>query len=399
MQEDEGGMEDELEDVEECGVRRVEGRVGDVLEQALEMVEQGKLPGRLAFGNIAATEAITPNAHTNNSLTLSLPEYPGVWSVLQYARDVRRVMLEALDQAVRDVEDQARGVVEEGVNRVGEVGKKVLPEEVERRGEGGCSGRRRCSRGRRPPPSRNIIKRGTEEEVRRCIDMERAMALLAGWASHWRLGRSSLREWFGGCFAHRSSHKNKSKKNGKIAEEEDAAAMTALSILGVSLGTLPLVSSHVGSLSLSGLGVSLGAGGLGLGGLMGIRSLFEASVKVVDMIRDEEVRKWIAPVVGAVVLGSVGWVIVELPRSVPRSIGRRVGREVRRDASAAGYLARAGSGSEKGKGTGGEVAINEEGEDVWIKAHTYRITRETRKVLRLAAWDVRKNGAACMRSG
>ncbi|KAJ8691489.1 mitofusin [Pleurotus ostreatus] len=401
MQEDEGGMEDELEDVEECGVRRVEGRVGDVLEQALEMVEQGKLPGRLAIGN-TATKAITPNAHANsNALTLSLPEYPGVWSVLQYARDVRRVMLEALDQAVRDVEDEARGVVEEGVDRVGQVGKKVLPEEVER------ERRRRVFRKEamfarekttavkkhhkavHGGGSKAVYRYGAGNGVVGGLGLS-----LASREELLEVGLEDLfdyREWFGGCFAHHSSHKNKSQKNGKVAEEEDAAAMTALSILGVSLGTLPLVSSHLGSLSLSGLGVSLGAGGLGLGGLMGIRSLFEASVKVVDMIRDEEVRKWIAPVVGAVVLGSVGWVVVELPRSVPRSVGRRVGREVRRDAGAAGYLARVGSGSAKGKG--GEVIVKEkddEGEDVWIKAHTYRITRETRKVLRLAAWDVRE---------
>ncbi|KDQ25847.1 hypothetical protein PLEOSDRAFT_1058073 [Pleurotus ostreatus PC15] len=317
MQEDEGGMEDELEDVEECGVRRVEGRVGDVLEQALEMVEQG-----------------------NNALTLSLPEYPGVWSVLQYARDVRRVMLEALDQAVRDVEDEARGVVEEGVNRVGEVGKKVLPEEVER------ERRRRVFRKEamfaREKTTAAVYRYGAGNSVVGGLGLS-----LASREELLEVGLEDLfdyREWFGGY----------------------AAAMTALSILGVSLGTLPLVSSHLGSLSLSGLGVSLGAGGLGLGALMGIRSLLEASVKVVDMIRDEEVRKWIAPVVGAVVLGSVGWVVVELPRSVPKSVGRRVGREV--------------IVKEK----------DEEGEDVWIKAHTYRITRETRKVLRLAAWDVRE---------
>ncbi|KAF4577116.1 mitofusin [Pleurotus pulmonarius] len=398
MQEDEGGMEDELEDVEECGVRCVEGRIGDVLEHALEMVEQGKLPARLTSTN--AAKAITSNAHVDgNALSLSLPEYPGVWSVLQYARDVRRVMLEALDQAVRDVEDEARGAVEEGVNRVGEVGRRVLPEEVER------ERRRRVFRKEAmfAREKTSAIKKhhkaghGGSKAVYRYGAANGVVGglglALASREELLEVGLEDLfdyREWFGGCFAHHSSNKNnKNLKNGNGKNgEEDAAAMTALSILGVSLGTLPLVSSHVGS-----LGVSLGAGGLGLGGLMGIRSLLEASVKVVDMIRDEEVRKWIAPVIGAVVLGSVGWVVVELPRSVPRSVGRRVSREVRRDAGAAGYLARVGSGSAKGKARAGEVVVkekDEEGEDVWIKAHTYRITRETRKVLRLAAWDVRE---------
>jgi len=85
---------------------------------------------------------------------------------------------------------------------------------------------------------------------------------------------------------------------------------------------------------------------------------------------NETAKKWAAPVVGAVTMGLTAYLIFELPSSIPRTVGRRVKAS---------------------------VLVRADEKDVhFVDAHAERVTRETRKVLRLASWDLRRRFRAAM---
>src|SRR6201999_973772 len=87
--------------------------------------------------------------------------------------------------------------------------------------------------------------------------------------------------------------------------------------------------------------------------------------RVTDLLSNENTRKWVAPIVGAVTIGMTWYVILELPSTVPRTIGRRIKKSLE------------------------DTAASGESED-WVEVNTERVGRETRKVLRLASWDLKQ---------
>ncbi|KAH7106286.1 hypothetical protein BKA62DRAFT_611898 [Auriculariales sp. MPI-PUGE-AT-0066] len=120
-----------------------------------------------------------------------------------------------------------------------------------------------------------------------------------------------------------------------------------------------------GALSVFGL-ASVGIGALTVAGgkALGARGLLEAGVRLSELLGDESSRKWIAPILSAAVLAGAAYLVLELPSSVPRTVGRRLRAEI----DAAG----------------------------WESEQCDRVTRETRKVLRLASWDLRERFRGAM---
>jgi len=135
-----------------------------------------------------------------------------------------------------------------------------------------------------------------------------------------------------------------------FSDEKDLDALgspTVLGIASVGLGALTMVSGQA----------------------FGVRGLIEGIVRVSDLLSNEDARQWIAPVVGAVTIGMTWYVILELPSTVPRTIGRRIKKSLK------------------------DTAASGESED-WVEANAERVGRETRKVLRLASWDLKQRVVA-----
>ncbi|THH12864.1 hypothetical protein EW146_g7288 [Bondarzewia mesenterica] len=107
---------------------------------------------------------------------------------------------------------------------------------------------------------------------------------------------------------------------------------------------------------------------------VGARGLVEGVLRIADLFGNESARKWAAPVVGACVVGLTAYFILELPSTIPRTIGRRIKRS----------LTKPEEGQE----------ANEEA--LFVNAHSTRVSRETRKVLRLASWDLKERFRAAM---
>ena len=115
---------------------------------------------------------------------------------------------------------------------------------------------------------------------------------------------------------------------------------------------------------------SVGLGALTIGGqALGVRGIIEGMARVTDLLSNENTRKWVGSAVFVVAVGMTWYVILEIPYTVPRTIGRRIKKSLK-DSAASG-----------------------ESED-WIEANVDRVGRETRKVLRLASWDLKQRIAA-----
>ncbi|QRV92059.1 mitofusin 1 GTPase, involved in mitochondrila biogenesis [Ceratobasidium sp. AG-Ba] len=112
------------------------------------------------------------------------------------------------------------------------------------------------------------------------------------------------------------------------------------------------VEDKTTALSLASLG--LGAATVVGGKTFGLRSIVQA----VDLLGNKNVRAWAAPVLILAVVGGAAWFVVDLPYSIPRTVGRRI--------------------------------VASQTKAGLIDNHAARVGRETRKVLRLAAWDVRE---------
>ncbi|KAG8740253.1 mitofusin [Ceratobasidium sp. 414] len=122
-------------------------------------------------------------------------------------------------------------------------------------------------------------------------------------------------------------------------------------------GSEKTIEDKTTALSLASLG--LGAATMVGTKTFGLRSVMQA----IDLLGNKTVRAWAAPVLMLAVVGGAAWLVVDLPYSIPRTVGRRIAVQLSAPKSASvGF----------------------------IDNHAARVGRETRKVLRLAAWDVRE---------
>ncbi|KAJ7504535.1 hypothetical protein B0H11DRAFT_1905737 [Mycena galericulata] len=309
-------LEEGLETVEEDGVSAASAKTTKVLGDALEQVGAGKpLAG------------------------LRLPSYPGLFAVWDYARDVRRTLLASLDLAVKAAEDEARGITSSGVAEIRNLGEEHLPIGVER-----------SRRVFMPEAMFSAVRRGkgagalkTRGSGNAVIVAGGAHGLGIGLAARADMQEPTILDLFD---INHQFWVHFGDSQGKSSTESDGTP-GALSVVGVGVGALTMVGGQA----------------------IGVRGVIEGIVRLSDFFGNETARKWALPVVGAVTIGAVVYVVLELPSSIPRTVGRRIRAS---------------------------VEATEEGEAQWEAMHAVRIGRETRKVLRLASWDLRERFRAAM---
>ena len=313
-------LEDALENVEETGALTTANRTKAILSGALE---------RVARGEPAVDAAI------------SLPRFPGFLAIWDYAHDVRRTLLASLDAAVKLAEDEARTTTTASVNKIGLLADQYLPEGVER------------SRRVFVPEAMFSIRPGKQVTSRRHASTT-ASAVVAGGVYNLGIGLSRRSDMLDTSVFdlfdfnhHLWAHFGDGETDGEVAEEKHA---TALSILSVGIGALTMVGGKV----------------------IGIRGFIDGAVRITELFANESARKWVAPVIGAVVFGTTAYLILELPSSIPKTIGRRI------------------------RATLVKVEDGATEQELFVNAHAGRVSRETRKVLRYASWDLRERFRSAM---
>jgi mitofusin 2 len=305
-------LEEGLDAVEDIGAEAAQSKARNALSKALERVGQG----------LTAVDA--PN--------VTLPPYPGLLGVFDYARDVRRALLSSIDTAVNFVEDEARTLASAGVAKVAELGEQHLPADVER------------SKRVFLPQAMFTARRAERSMRRRSSGVASAsggVGLGIGLARRSDMLESTFLDIFD-IQHHFLVHL------GTDGNSKEEATTTALSVFGVGAGALTMVGGHA----------------------IGVRGLFEGILRLSDLWGNESTRKWIAPVLGLATVGMTAYVVMELPNSIPRTVGRRIQSSI--------------------------VHSTAEGEQSFVDEHASRVNRETRKVLRLASYDLKERFRGAM---
>ena len=307
-------LEESLESVEDNGASRTRMRTKELLSQALDRVALGK----------AGIDGV------------SLPSFPGLMGIWDYARDVRRVLIASLDASAKLAEEEARIVTTEAVNKITQLGDKHLPEGVERS--------RRVFM-----PEAMFSSRADKKGNRRSRQGSRA--IVAGGMYGLGIGLAQRHDMLETTFFDLFDiHHQFWVHFGEARNDGEEVTVSTLGYASVGLGALTMVG----------------------GKAVGARSLIEGVVRVCDLFENETARKWAAPVLGAAVIGLTAYVVLELPSTIPRTIGRRIKASLTKESE-------------------------EKGEDgSFIDGHAARVSRETRKVLRLASWDLKERYRGAM---
>jgi len=137
--------------------------------------------------------------------------------------------------------------------------------------------------------------------------------------------------------------------DGKASRNDSESSSGALSVVSIGFGALSVVG----------------------GKALGPRAIVESLVRISDFISNENTRKWIAPVVGVVTLGLTVYFVMDLPQTIPRNVGRRIKHSL------------SDSADPSGRGQ-------------FVEMHAARVGKESRKVLRLASWDLRERFRVAM---
>lgn len=305
-----------------------------LLEDSLEAVEE---EGSSATGSrtkellASALDRVSQGKLGVDIASLKMPSYPGLLHIWDYARNVRHTLLASLDAAVKMAEDEARVTTSNSVHKISRLGDEHLPEGIDRP--------RRVF-----IPEAMFSMRGDKNLKKRSRNVSNG-AVVAGGMLGLGIGLAQRPDMLETTFFDLFDlhHQFWVTFGNKKDEDEEDSPMTALSIASVGVGALTMVG-----------GQAIGARGI-VEGLLRIGSLFE----------NENTRKWAAPVIGAVTIGAAVYFVLELPSTIPRTVGRRIKATLAKEA----------------EGRGAECTFVEE--------HALRVGRETRKVLRLASWDLR----------
>jgi len=318
----------------------------DVLEDALEAVEEsgaGDASARTKKTLNDALERVGQGQLGVGKSPVPMPSYPGLLGIWDYARDVRRALLASLDAAVALAEDEARVITTKGVHKIKDLGEEHLPEGVER-----------SRRVFMPEAMFSVTRRGGRgiKNRRSSSYSNIGGAIVAGGMNGLGIGLSQrpdmLDTTFFDLFDVNHQFFLHFGDGTQLGSEEESASPTALGLVSVGVGALTMVGGQA----------------------LGMRGVIEGIVRVTDLLGNETARKWAAPVVGAVTIGLTAYLILELPSSIPRTVGRRVKASV--------------------------LSHADERDVHFVDAHAGRVSRETRKVLRLASWDLRERFRGAM---
>jgi mitofusin len=302
-----------------------------VLEDALEAVEEQS--ARSASGETKrmlthALDRIAEGRPGGDSSSIQMPSYPGILNIWDYARDVRSALLAGLDMAVKDAENEARDIATAGVKQVFAIGEDHLPAGVER--------------------SHRVFMPEAMFSTHRMRNGKRKIRqdsiVVAGGTLGLGIGLAARPELIQPTFFDLLDvphHFRVYFGDGKEISEDESGP-SALSIMSVGIGVVTTI---------------------------GIRAFVESAVRITDVLSHESTRNWAGPVFGAIVMGATAYLVLDLPNSVPRTVGRRIRNSVTKPESS-------------------RLGIQEEPQ--FIDAQAGRIARETRKVLRLAAWDLKE---------
>jgi len=284
-------VEERVDKVEESVVETVKNAAWSRLERALNYISEGSV---VPPQPPSSADADRPSFDIRDSFEgpEELPAYPGVWGIWEWAGDVKKVLVRALEAEVRAAEDEARVETAEGVHKVvNELGNKYLPEEEVAAVVPEASSEQVDENGN-PLPSTSTVPRNFRPEVmfakrRRGVGRLAARGLspglglgAAGQGINWSATNFDVS--FLDLFdldrlsAHTSAFTGNSKGGAKKQKTIEEEVVETGTIVGLGLGSLGMVGSRV----------------------IGIKGTMQSLSRVVDLLGSKSARKWAGPAIG-----------------------------------------------------------------------------------------------------
>jgi len=331
-------LEASLDSTEEDHTSLASSKTKSILVDALDRVSQGHLG-------------------VSNS-PIPLPSYPGILGIWNYARDVRKALLASIDAAVKLAERDARLSTKIGVDKVQAYGEEYLPEGVERSRKVFV-----------PEAMFSTDRRGNKASRRRKIVVAGAThGLGIGLASRSEFLETTFFDLFDVkyqfmLYFYNAKHTSSSALcDGVDIDDDQGPSPTALSMLSLGLGALTMVGGQA----------------------IGARGMIEGILRLGDLFSNESSKNWIAPVLGVTTIGLGVYLVFELPLTIPRTIGRRVRSQVVRAHRQQDLVSSATYVSLSSRSVASSYTQG------FVEGHAERVGKETRKVMRLACWDLRE---------
>jgi mitofusin 2 len=308
----------------------------DVLEDALEAVEEQGARSASSRTQRILTDALDRIGQGLPAVQFSsthMPPYPGLLNLWDYARDVRKALLTSIDAAVKLAEDEARIITTGGVQQVLALGEEHLPTGVER-----------CRRVFMPEAMFSTRRTRDGKRKNSTVVAGGTLGLGIGLATRPEMMQPTVFD-----LLDVPHHFWVYLGDGK--EDSEETGPSALGIVSVGIGAVTMIGGQA----------------------VGVRAFVEGAVRIADILSDETTRKWAAPVLGAFILGATAYFVLDLPASIPRTVGRRIRKSLVTIETRQGMR-----------------------EEPFVDAHATRVARETRKVLRLASWDLKERFRVAM---
>ncbi|ESK95665.1 transmembrane gtpase fzo1 [Moniliophthora roreri MCA 2997] len=308
----------------------------EVLEDSLDSVEEdGATSAAVRTKSVLnfALERVGQGKLGVDRPLVPMPSYPGILGIWDYARNVRRALVASIDAAVKLAEDEARVITSTGVDKIKNLADEHLPEGVERN-----------KRVFIPEAMFSAVRRGKGAAKSRRSSSYGNGAVVAGGIHGLGIGLAQRPDMLETTFLDLFDVHHQfwlHFGDGHDSKKDEDSAPTALGLVSVGLGAVTMVGGQA----------------------IGAKGLIEGIIRVTDLFGNETARKWAAPVIGAFTIGLTAYLVLELPNSIPKTVGRRVKAAVERE--------------------------NADEENAFVEMHAGRISRETRKVLRLASWDLK----------
>lgn len=309
----------------------------DTLEDGLVGAEEAVTAKSTAQSQQSLRAALDRVGRGEPAIETAMPAYPGLLGAWDYASEVRKTLLTSLDVAVRQAEDETRQLTTVAVKQITDIGEKHLPSDVEK--------------------SKRVFNSAAMFHARKGRASSARPTVGLGLAGNAILSDVVVSDIF--------------DLQHHLFLSDAAPADTSK-----SSPIRDLIPASMGK-EVSGLGaasLALGAVTMAGGKTMALRTVFESAMYLSELASNPVVRKWAGPALGVVVAGAIAYVIYELPRSIPRNVGRHIRSTL--------------------LVTSGEIDDDEQ--TAFYDAEAQRISREVRKVMRLAAWDLRERFRAAL---
>ncbi|SCV73901.1 BQ2448_6331 [Microbotryum intermedium] len=360
--------------VEENAVEAVRSSAWTRLERALGYVAEGQVvppqegdASRRRFED--ADQLIAPT---------SLPEYAGLAGLWDWANEVKKTLVKALEAEVRAAEDEARVETSRGVEQVMHgLGERYLPSAAVEEaavvaaqdgqdpvgGQVGAAKPKKPDRVFRPEVMFAKRRRGIGRLAARGVSTGLGLGTGATGLSSTLWSATDFEVSIFDLFDLERIYSHGSRLRGKKVHDDELVETST--ILGLGVGTIGMLGSRV----------------------IGVKGTMDSITRIFEVLACDKAKKWAAPILGVITVGFVAYVIVDLPRAIPRNIGRKLQASL---ASPDALVSAAALSSSSTAAAASQPPVT------FASAHSERIARETRKVLRLAGWDLRERFRAAL---